>query len=231
MGCCFADNPIGDFVRDIFGGCGDGGCAYHPQKNIDANSTRNIANELSAMKANKRKSSEKMENEIIDWMNSATNEFIKVLEMQNTVSFGGKSLNINIDELRRTNDNLRKEIKGSIADYIDNHLVMTDPELSAIMKEDDEAKRNKKFDRFVARINKKAIQELKSKLDDSIENQNNEIKDIINRRLREVENAMDKAQDALNNLINNNDDKKEMTKIEYEYKNEVSKLLLSEVEK
>ena len=229
--CCIADNAFGDFFRDIRDAfCSDYGCYYHPQKNVDATATRNIADDFATMKANKRKSSEKQEDKIIDYMNSLTNEFIQILENQNKESFGGKSLNINIEELKRTNDNLRTEIKGSIADYIDNKLVLTDPELSAILNDNDDTKRGKKFDKFVYRINKEAIKVLREKLDKAIENQNKEIKDIIQVRLLEVERSMEEAQAALNNLINSNDEEKERTKIEYEYKNNLAKLLFDEVE-
>lgn len=234
-GCCIGDLPI---IRHLPFMCScdtscflDSGCSYHPSRNTNAESTRNIANELAEMKKNKRVTSEKIETDIISCMTAITNEFIQLLEIENTKDFGGKSLNINIEELRRTNETLKNEIKGSIADYIDNNLVMTDPELSAIMKENDDDKRGKKFDNFVSKLNKQAVKQLKEKIEISIENQNSQIKEIIQTRLTEVQNSMDEAQKTLNAILNSDDDEKEKTKIEQEYKMGVNVLLQSELKK
>ncbi len=149
-GCGNCDNhPIRDFFRSIFGGGrSGGGCGYTPGPSENEIHAKKIAGELEDMKTKMRESSEKAESVIADDLMESANYFLKELEQINYKSFGTVKLKLNIEEINKQNQKLKDSIKGTIADHMDERLILTDKELSAILEERDDKKRAKNFDSF-----------------------------------------------------------------------------------
>ena len=182
--CCVADCCIMDSGSS---------CGYHPGSSETEAHAKKIADELAEMKENIRESSEKKEQEIIDYINKSMNELIQRLEDDNKTQFGGKSLNINIDGIRANNESLKKEVVGYIGNIMDERLVLTDKELSVILEERDDKKRGENFDSFCERIQKQAQAELSKKIETTVREQEKMIRREIEARLNEVKHNMEAA--------------------------------------
>ena len=228
--CCVMDNVVGDFFRDIFGS--GGGCGYHPGPSESEAHAKKIAGELETMKNNIRESSEKKETEIIDYINKSMEALIKLLDEVNKKQYGGKTLNINIKGIRQKNDDLKKDVVGYIGNVMDDRLVLTDPELSVILEERDDEKRNKNFDAFCVRVQKSALDGLSKMIESTVRKQEEMIRKEIELRLNEVDKNMKSATEAYTNIVNvkeKDESKMAETRIQYIYQHEISEILLDQL--
>ena len=94
--------------------------------------------------------------------------------------------NINIDNIVRKNDELKKNVVGFIGRRLDDRLVLTDKELSIILKEENDKKRARNFDVFVIEVRKKAVEDLIQTIQRTMEAQSEVIETEIQSRLKEV---------------------------------------------
>lgn len=229
--CCIMNNAIGDFFRDIFGGS-SGGCGYHPGPSETEAHAKKIADELAAMKESIRESSEKKEQEIIDYISKSMDDLIKLLEDVNEKQFGGKSLNINVNGICTSNEEIKKEVVGSIGNIMDERLVLTDKELSVILEERDDKKRNKNFDDFCKRIQKQALDGLGKKIEATVRKQEEMIRREIESRLKEVDRNMKAATKAYMDIVEvkeKDESKMSETQMKYMYQYELSEILLDQL--
>lgn len=193
-GCCVMDNPVGDFFRDLF--CSDSGCGYHPRQVKTASHAKKVADELAEMQRKMGESSQKSEQKILDCVEKSMEKLLKEVEEVNKKKIGGKELNIDIDGIKAKNNALKKEVIGFMVSSINNRLVLTDPELSVILKEKDDKTRAKNFDAFCKRIRSYAIDKLADKISQTVKNQQAMIEKEINSRLEEVDAMMKKSETA-----------------------------------
>lgn len=229
--CCVMNNAVGDFFRDIFSPSG-GGCGYHPGPSETEAHAKKIADELATMKEGIRKSSEKKEQEIINYINRSMDDLIKLLEKINKKPYGGKILNINIKSIREKNEDLQKEVIGYIGNMMEDRLVLTDKELSVILEERDDKKREKNFDAFCTRIQKQALSGLSRKIESTVRKQEEMIRKEIKFRLSEVDKSMQAATKAYTELIDvkeKDESKMEETRIKYIYQYELTEMLLDQL--
>lgn len=227
--CCVMNNAVGDFFRDIFGG----GCGYHPGPSETEEHAKKIADELAVEKESIRESSQKKEQEFIDKINKSMNELIKILEAEYKKTYGGKSLNININGIKANNENLKKEVVGYIGNFMDERLVLTDKELSVILEERDDEKRNKNFDSFCNRLKKQALDGLSKKIETTVRKQEKMIRQEIETRLNEVDKNMKNAIKAYADIVDvkeKDESKMAEKKIKYIYQYELSEILLDQLE-
>lgn len=229
--CCIMDNAVGDFFRNIFGE--SGGCSYHPGPSETEAHAKKIADELAAMKESIREASEEKEKEIIDYINKSMNDLIQLLEDVNREQFGGKSLNINISGIRVNNEDLKKEVVGSIGNVMDERLVLTDRELSLILEERNDKKRNKNFDSFCKRVQKQALDALSKKIESTVREQEDMIRREIESRLNEVDRKMESATKAYTDIVDvkeKDELKMAETQIKYIYQYGLTDILLDQLE-
>ena len=150
----------------------------------------------------------------------------------NKKQFGGKSLNINISGIRANNEDLKKEVVGHIGNIMDERLVLTDKELSVILEERDDKKRNKNFDSFCARIQKQALDGLRAKIESTVRKQEQMIRREIESRMNEVDKCMKAATKAYTDIVDikeKNESKMAETQIKYYYQYEITEILLDEL--
>ena len=176
--CCVMDNFVGDFFRDLT----TPACSYHPGSIKTTDHAEKIANELADMKEKYSKSSKKNEEKIINHISSSMDDLLKLLNSINRKQYGGKVLNINIESLREKNEDLKKQVVGSIEKRMNDRLVLTDKELSAILEERDDKKRGKNFKNFCVKIQKNAIADLKNNIQKTVKEQEKMIEKEINDR-------------------------------------------------
>lgn len=231
--CCVMNNSVGDFFRDIFGSSG-GGYGYHPGPSETEAHAKKIADELAEMKENVRKSSEKKETQIIEYLNKSMNALIQELDKINKQTYGGKSLNININGIKEKNESLKKNVIGCIGDIMEERLVLTDKELSVILEERDDKKRAKNFDAFCKKIQKQALDGLSKEIESTVRKQQDMIRQEIQNRLSEVDRSMKQATQAYMSIMQAKekyDAKIEKMQVEYIYKCGLAEIILDQLEK
>lgn len=219
-------------IRDLFSGSSSND--YHPRASITAADSKSNADMLAELKAGSRNATEKKEKQILDYINESMDKLLKILEGVNSQSIGGKTLNINIAEIKSKNDVLKKEVVGFIGNYIDGRLVLTDSELSKILKERNDNKRKMKFDVFYEKLQKQAVERLKSKMEATVRDQEEIIRKEIQGRLTEVDKNMQEATKAYEEILHmkeeQNDAKIEEKQMQYCYQYELSEILLEQIE-
>lgn len=229
--CCIMNNPIRHFFEDLFD-TGGGGCGYHPSSTTTESHAKKIADELAEMKEKMRKSSEKDEKEIIEYINKTMTELLTYLESVNKKQFGGKTLYINLKEIKEKNDALKNNVVGSIGNFMDDRLQLKDHELSVILEERDDKKRGKNFDAFCLKIKRQAIDALENKIKETVKEQERLIRTEIESRLREVDENMQKVTQAYTDIVNikeKDEDEMEKTRIKCMYQYEIAEILLDQL--
>ena len=183
--CCVMNNAVGNFFRDLFGDS-SGGCGYHPGPSETESHAKKIADELAEMKEHIRKSSEKNEQNIINYINKSMEELFDMIEKLNGQKFGGKSLNINIDGIRESIESLKSEVIG----YIGN-----------VIEERDDQKRKKNFDAFCKKIKGQALDGLIKVIKSTVQKQEELIRKEIESRLNEVRKNLETEEKAYTDIL------------------------------
>ena len=206
---------------------------YTPKASVTAAHSKSNADMLAELKANVRGDTEKKEKKILESINQSMDAFLDQLKKINNQTFGGKTLSINITEIKNKNDALKKEVIGFIGNYMDDRLVLSDPELSKILKIGDDKKRKKEFDLFYKNLQKQAIQKLKNKIESTVHKQEEIIRKEIQNRLTEVDKNMQEASKAAVEIFRmkeeQEDAKIEEKQIQYCYQYELAEILLEQI--
>ncbi len=207
---------------------------YQPKMSVTADHSKSNADMLAELKRDIRNETETTEKRIIDNINESLNILLEELEKINGQNFGGKTLNINIKEIRDKNDSLKKEVIGFIGNYLDNRLVLSDYGLSQILKETDDKKRKQKFDNFHQKLRQQAVKELKSKIEITVHKQEGIIREEIQNRLAEVDQSMQEATKAYEEILHMKDEQEnskiEEKQVQYCYQYELADILLGQLE-
>lgn len=234
-GCCITHfiKEVMDDIRDIFSGDGGGGCAYTPGVSETDAHAKKIADELADMKEKIRKSSEKKEQKIIDYINGSLEELLKVLQNVNRQVYGGRTLNINIKGIKEKNETLKKQVVGCIGNIMEERLVLTDKELSVILEERDDKKRKKNFDSFCRRVQGQALSGLKKKIETTIRKQEEMVEKEIKARLTEVDKSMKSTEKAYTEILlakEKSEADVTKTQIKYVYQYALADILLDQLQ-
>ena len=163
LGCC-----IGDFhLPCLFdSGCcvGNSCCVGNASGPSESEQhAKKVADELADMKERIHVSTSQQENEIIDYINQSMNVFMKEIEQLNKQSFAGEYLKINTSAIKKKNEELKSRVVGCVGNVMDERLVQTDKELSAILEERKDKKRKKNFEAFIKRVKRMLWSNLKKK--------------------------------------------------------------------
>ncbi len=180
--CCIGDCCVFDF--------GSSGCSYTPSQNTSDRTAEKIANELANMKESYTKIADDAEKLIIKEINGNMDAFISEIAKINNNVYGGRTLNINIDIIKKKRDDLARSVVGHIGGVVHDRLVMTDAELSIILKEEDDAVRAEKFKNFCDHLITNAKETLKEKIEKTVTEQNNIARKEIMSRMDEIEKTM-----------------------------------------
>ena len=180
--CCIGDCCVFDL--------GSSGCSYTPSQNTSDRTAKKIADELANMKESYTKIADDAEKLIIKEINGNMDAFISEIAKINNNVYGGRTLNINIDIIKKKRDDLARNVVGHIGGVVHDRLVMTDAELSIILKEKDDAVRAEKFKNFCDRLIENAKNTLKDKIRKTVTEQNNIARKEIMSRMDEIEKTM-----------------------------------------
>lgn len=229
--CCVMDNAVGDFFRGLF--CSDGGCGYTPGPSKTEQHAKKIAEELAKMKENYNKSAGRTENDIMNYISASMNAFLEELSKINNTKYGDKELNIDIEYINRKTEEIKRQVVGHIGSVMEERLVQTDPQLSVILKEEDDIKRAKNFKKFCDDVFEEAVNSLRKPITDAIQAQQNVIESEINQRIKEVSASAKTTMELLSSIQQQKekgDSDCEETKIACMYKLGVLDCILDELE-
>lgn len=227
-GCCVGNCCIANCGFCCIGNfsCSDGGCCVgncgdtSSGKTAKIDHTAIINNELAEMRNRSATDAKKQEEDIITDINESMKDFIKWLEDVNRQKIGGRNLNINIDKIKELNEALRKKVVGFIGKRLDDKLVMTDPEVSTILAETDDAKRKKNFDDFYDNRLREAIREMIKEIETSVREQSEAIEREIQNRINELNNNMaqeTRAFEEIKKLKDKEDSRLAEVQVDYMY--------------
>lgn len=201
------EKPKKSWFENLFGGDLSGNEEY----------TQKIAEELAKKRRLMRIESRKLEQRLIDYVNISLDRLLEELKTVNDIRYGDYSLSLNMEEVIRKNEELNSKIMGCISDKVDDRLVLTDLEMSAIMAERDDDVRTEKLNEFCSKIQKEAIMSFQTKIKKTMRRQMNLIRKEINGRIKDVENSLDESVKAYTELLENRKDHIAMQKNKAEY--------------
>lgn len=167
------------------------------------------------------KSARKEEAAIIKEINSAMDDFIASVEKVNQKDFGGRKFDINVANIRRKKEKLTHDVVGHIGGVIHDRLTMTDKELSVILKEADDDKRAKNFEKFCEDLFESAKQSLVVEIQKTVAEQQKMVREEITNRIQEIEASMKKAiadYEAIRDMENKSIEEQELMKLQLMYK-------------
>lgn len=230
-GCCVSNHPILDFLSDLF--CSDSCCVGHASGPSESElHAKKVANELAEMKERSNESSSKTEKNIMEYINRSMDSFMIEIEKINQQSFFGEKLNINTKAIREKNEQLNKQVVGCISSVLNTRLVQTDKELSTILAEKDDKKRKKNFDKFVKRVQKSALDKLKTKIEKTVKAQSEVVSNEIKTRQKEVDARMKESIKELTEIMEvkeKSDSDVKKKQIDFMYQSTLCDLLLAEI--
>lgn len=231
-GCCVSNHPIRDFLRDIF--CSDSCCVGNSSAPSESEQhAKKVAEELAEMKEKSEKSSTETEQKIMDYINRSMDSFMIEIEKINQQDFFGEKLNINTKAIREKNEQLNKQVVGCISTVLNTRLVQTDKELSTILEERDEKKRQENFSAFVERVKKQALSKLRTEIEKTVKAQSEMVSKEIKTRQKEVDARMAESIKELTEIMEvkeKSESELKKKQIDYMYQSALCDLLLTEVE-
>ena len=223
--CC-----VGDSCNCCVGNCGD--CGGKAARDLNKRHDNEVANELATKRNEIGSRAEKMELELLNYANRSMDELINSINDINNKDFGGKSLKINVQQIKDRQEKIKREIKGYIWRVLDNRLQPKDPELSVIIAEMDNAKRNQRFNQFVDKLYLSAQEGLKNAIGDNINRQHEIVRREIQNRLAEVEISLEKTQEAYKEILgaSERDTKENETlRTKYMYQHDIYEILEEQI--
>jgi len=223
--CC-----VGNCSNCCVGNCGD--CGNKAAMELKAKHEKEVANELAEMRREQKKEGEVLEKDLLKYAEGAYVELLQVLELVNKKDFNGKKLNINIERLRQEQENLRKNVVGSMGNLFDELLQPKSPEMAVIIKENNAEKRNSMYKEYINKIKLKSRNGLKAKIERNIEKQKEIIFKEINNRLEEINSDLKRAEKAYIEVLTiDKNNRKELEEIQAknQYQYEIYNVLKDEI--
>lgn len=206
------------------------GCDYHIGPSKDERTDDIINNDLDLMREKMKESVSLIEDDIIKEIEREMNFVINQVKQANNEEYGGKKLNVNIDEIEQKKKDLSNKVNNYISNEINKKLVLGNVELKVLLQEDDDEKRNKEFYEYVNKIQIDAIEGLKRLIKKTLENQSKILTSEISGRIGEVEESLKETQSIYKEFQEKNDDEKNELLIDQMYIHDLYAILLDIVE-
>lgn len=223
--CC-----VGHCGDCCVGNCSD--CGGKAARDLKARHEKEVADELATKRKEIGERAAKTEKELLDYANSSMNELINKIKVINKQDYGGKSLQINVEQIKAQQAKIEREVNGYVWRVLDNRLQPKDPELKVIIDEMDTEKRNKRFNAFVDKIYLSAQEGLKKAIGENINKQHEVVRREIQNRLDEVEISLKKTQEAYTEILSasKKDTKENETlRTKYMYQHDIYEILEEQI--
>jgi hypothetical protein len=137
----------------------------------------------------------------MDYLMKHIEDMISEMSKLNEIkSADGYSLNLDTKYLTQKLIDTKNSLTNYISDKVKTRLVLEDCELSIILLERNEKKRNKGVNDFYNRVFNNAQSELISKIKDAVREQCSLVKDQINKRKEEIARSIVKQEGLINDV-------------------------------
>ena len=221
MGCCVGDCCVGycGFCCIMDFSSGSSCCVGHTSVSNDSvENAKKITEEFNKMKDEYENKAAVQERDLMDQLNATMDKFIDELVVMNKEKYSGRTLNINIEAIRKKREALSQEVVGFIGTRLHDRIVTTDPELAPILKEKDDKKRNANVKKFCEKVLKDAKSDLKTKIKDTVKEQELVVRKELENRLAEINNSLAQSTAAYNELLAATEkDVKEQERLKLQY--------------
>lgn len=200
-GCCIGDCCIANCgfccILDFSSGCGDshvetrsGGTSVSNDE-FNAEVLRNLNDRC------EREAAEETD-KCTDYLMTHINQMIEDLsDLNKQVTKNGYCLNLDIDYLTKSILDTKKSLTNYISDKVKQRLVLEDYELSVILLERDDKKRNKAVNDFYSRVFDQAQSELIVKIKDAVRDQCDLVKEQLDDRKNEIAKSLIRQQEQM----------------------------------
>ena len=168
---------------------------------LSEGSEKEVADRLAEMKQADRVKCEELEKKILDDINSEMEKFLKEVESINGKEYGGVKLSLNLKAIREKSKELESQVIGSISNYMEEKLVLTDEGLKKILKKSDKKKRDTEFQAFCLTCKKEALMLLRGKIEHAVQEQFSSVEGAIQSRIQEADQKAKESSDAWQELL------------------------------
>ena len=194
---------------------------------------KKVAEELAEMKERSEATSKKTTDKIMRHINQSLNAFLVEVQKINKESYYGESLNINVDAIRAKNDQLNQKVSNCISSVMNRRLVQTDKELSLILGEKDDKKRNANFAAFYKKLQGQGLKKLSDEIETAVNAQLQVVSMEIETRRSEVNSRLEESVREISEIIDlkqKSETELKQKQLGYMYSSTLCDLLLAEVE-
>jgi hypothetical protein len=200
-GCCIGDCCIANCgfccILDFSSRCGDS----HVETKSGGTSVSNDEFNAEVLRdLNDRCTREAAEetDKCTDYLMTHINQMITDLsELNKQKTKNGYSLNLDVDYLTKSILDTKKSLSNYISDKVKQRLVLEDYELSVILLERDDNRRNKAVNDFYSRIFNQAQSDLIAKIKESVRDQCDLVKEQLEGRKNEIAISLIKQQEQM----------------------------------
>lgn len=203
-GCCIGDCCVMHCgfccILDFSSSCGD--CSVSTRSGgTSASNDEFNAEVLRDLNDRCTKEAAEETSKCMDYLMKHIEEMISEMSKLNEMkSADGYSLNLDIKYLTQSLVDTKDSLKNYISDKVKTRLVLEDCELSVILCERNENKRNKGVNDFYNRVFNNAQSELISKIKEAVREQCSLVKDQLNKRKEEIALSIIKQEGLINDV-------------------------------
>ena len=194
---------------------------------------KKVAEELAKMKERSADSSKKTTEKIMKFINQSLDAFLAEVQSINQDSYYGERLNINVGAIRTKNDQLSQKVSNCISSVMNRRLVQTDKELSVILGEKDDNKRNANFALFYKKLQRQAIKKLSEEINTTVNAQLQVVSTEIETRRSEINNRVEESVREISEIMDlkkKSETELKQKQLGYMYSSALCDLLLAEAE-
>lgn len=196
-GCCIGNCCVGvavsniiEKVKDFFSGS-SGSSSGSRTSSYDADKasleeTVRVQKALTEFKTDTEARSSALEKAIIKESRGYLDEFLDEIRKYNKIRYGGRCLNINLENIERENRKTEDKIHGFITKKVSKRISLDDDECKNILKMDAGTEKKKKLDQFYRKVLTEALSELTNILRKAMEQQTDIVEDRIQQRIDAV---------------------------------------------
>lgn len=195
--CCIGDSCSNCCVGD------------HPSSSLRSSTEKiiDISQELSELISKNEKEWLKDEKILSREIFSEIDFLIEDLNKINTVEYGSinnrKTLHLNTDLIKQKRDEIEKNVTGFLSREVKGKLVLTDPELTQILKNKNDEKRNSAFKDFQERAMNNAKEDLATYIGNELQLLRDMIRTMIEKNIKEVNEEMKNTEKELKEMRDN----------------------------
>lgn len=159
---------------------------YDPQT-AKAEQTMRINQTLSDLRQKMEQESRKVEDKSLRVTRKAIDDLMTELKRINGQEYAGRKLNLNLERLQRENEKTEKAVHGCFSNYMAKRISLDDRECVSILEMEAGPNKEQRMKDFITKVSKESLQEIGSQVKNSLTEQMDNIRTIVEERLQLVD--------------------------------------------